>query len=72
MEHFKTINTDQLYRLLKRFAKEEMAEPDNGKFLLPEADGTFTAIDNTTWNMYMENFKTRFEAVKYLVGEGKE
>jgi len=71
-EHIKTITVKEAHELLKRYSGGYLGEDDRGRFLVAESDGTFTAIDNSTGDCWTEDFKTRFEAVKYLYGIGRE
>ena len=71
-EHIKTITVKDAYELLKKHAVGSLKEEDKGRFLVHESNGSFTAIDNSTSSCWTEDFKTRFEAVKYLYGIGRE
>ena len=67
-EHFRTISQEQAHELILRYEMGAQPKEDFGNFLVPESDGTYTAIDNTIGSCETETFKTRFEAVKYLCG----
>lgn len=66
--HFKTITQEQARELILGWEMGAQPQADFGRFLVPESDGTYSAIDNSTGNCWTETFKTRFEAVKYLCG----
>lgn len=72
MAHFRTITQEQAEELLLGYEMGAQPTKDFGRFLVAESDGTYTAIDNSTGKFETKEFKTRFEAVKYLVGEDKE
>jgi len=71
-EYFKSITPIQANELLLRWDSGAQPQADFGRFLVPESDGTYAAIDNTTGNCWTETFKTRFEAVKWLCGIDRE
>ena len=70
--HFETITQEQSHELILRYEMGAQPQADFGRFLVPESDGTYSAIDNTTGNCWTETFKTRFEAVKWLCGIDRE
>jgi len=67
-EHFRTITQEQAHELILGWEMGAQPQSEYGRFLVPESDGTYTAIDNTIGSCETETFKTRFEAVKYLCG----
>ena len=57
-----TINKTQALEII------ETRQP-KGLFLLPEANGTFTGIDNYSGNAWTENFQNQETALSWLNGE---
>lgn len=72
MAHFKTITEKEACQLIGRLEFGEYLQEDIGKFLVPMAEGTFTAIDNTEDDYWIEHFNTRFGAVRWLLETDKE
>ena len=67
-EHFRTITQEQAHELILGWERGAQPKEDFARFLVPESDGTYTAIDNSIGACQTTTFKTRFEAVKYLCG----
>lgn len=71
-ELIQKITEKQAGRLIDRHGNNSMKKEDQGLFLIDNVNGSFSAIDNSTWNCWTEDFKTRFEAVRWLCGKEKE
>ncbi|MBS5863367.1 MAG: hypothetical protein KIC54_01595 [Clostridium sp.] len=68
----KVITKEQFDVLYKKFEnKQAFTKEELGNFLIKE-NGIYTAIDNTSGNLFTEDFKDRTLALRYLNGEGIE
>lgn len=71
--NFKIIAEDELKRLFDKFEKNKDFEAEEMEnFLIKHDDGVYTAIDNTCGGLYLEDFTTIEEAVKWLNKEDLE
>ena len=71
-KHFKVklITKEEFNNLYQKFEnKQSFVKEELGKFLMKE-NKIYTAIDNTSGNLYTEDFKDRTLAIRYLNGEG--
>lgn len=71
-KHFKVklITKEELNNLYQKFEnKQAFTKEELGKFLMKENE-TYTTIDNTSGNLYTEDFKDKTLALRYLNGEG--
>lgn len=71
-KHFKVklITKEEFNNLYQKFEnKQAFVKEELGKFLMKENE-TYTTIDNTSGNLYTEDFKDRTLALRYLNGEG--
>lgn len=71
-KHFKVklITKEEFNNLYQKFEnKQAFTKEELGKFLMKENE-TYTIIDNTSGNLYTEDFKDRTLALRYLNGEG--
>jgi len=69
---FKTITEKQAWELLNRNEAGIYPKEDLGQFLITNEDGTFSAISNSIECIWLLDFKTRFEAVRWLLETDKE
>ena len=66
----KLIIKEQFNNLYQKFEnKQAFTKEELGKFLMKENE-IYTTIDNTSGNLYTEDFKDRTLALRYLNGEG--
>ena len=65
----RTLTEEQVSGLIDRHDNNTLTEEDQGLFLMDNVNGSFTAIDNSTGNCWTEEFKTSFEAVRWLCGK---
>lgn len=65
----KLIQKEDFEKLLKKFEKNEEFSSDEKDYYLLKEDEFYIAIDNTTGEMYVEEFKSKEKAEKYLQGE---
>lgn len=66
----KLITKEQFNKLYHKFKnKQVFSREELGKFLIKENE-IYTAIDNTSGNLYTEDFKDKIMALRYLNGEG--
>jgi len=72
MAHFKTITEKEANELIGRLENIPYPKEDIGKFLVPVSGGTYVAIDNTEDDYWIEDFNTRFGAVRWLLETDKE
>lgn len=71
-KHFKVklIAKEEFNNLYQKFEnKQAFVKEELGKFLMKENE-TYTAINNTSGNLYTEDFKNKTIALRYLNGEG--
>lgn len=67
----RTLTEEQASELLDRHDNKTLTAEDQCLFLIYNANGSFTAIDNSTGNCWTEDFKTSFAAVQWLCGKEK-
>lgn len=65
---FKELDHDKFKAIIDRWTEHECVSGDYGLFLTKHGD-SWVAIDNTTNNCWVEDFKTRQEAINWLEGE---